>query len=81
MLFQYHHLDMIMIICRLMLWMNQLLVHLQMQPLLHLHFHSQHEYIFYIYSFTKYDFIYIYKIISEPMIFYLYVLCIIELKI
>ena len=45
--------------------------------LLHL---SQHEYIFYTYRITRYNFIHIYKIISECMMFYLFVLCIIELK-
>ena len=30
----------------------------------HLHFHSQHECIFYIYTVMQYDFIYIYEIIS-----------------
>ena len=77
---QYRHLDMIMIIHMLMWWMNWLLEHVQVQSLLHLCFHSQHEYIFYIYRFAQYDFVYICKIISELMMFYLYILCIIELK-
>ena len=44
-------------------------------------FHPQHEYIFYIYRIIRYNFICIYKIISELVMIYLYLFCIMELNI